>query len=412
MNAEDSPYKIAILAYDLNICDIGDIDSGNRIKLTATVRDNQNNPPATPQTVYWSCPRDTVLFSRDGTTTTSTSQTDPQTGEATIYVSSLKVALALVSASLNPNGALPFNIQIVFCTIAPNLNSSFASPTGISVISIPTVDQDDSYSFAYNFAVLPQPTANDTAWVAGWTAQIDPRSNIVLEKTLLFPASGQNNPYSWGALQSNGLSVPYQIMDSNDGLRNVVQYLYQEDAASDAIISTWFPFAASGTAWAQPDPYRVVNRNYQPPVIWNPNTEQEEPNPTIINNTYFWWDKKNQMYWLIFHIHTDHLAPGDKIHPYIYCNGFKYSTDQRVSFYADLGEYTVTADKNGINEIIAAMIPENSLITAAYGSDNQYGQIDVAYFANQIDWSPKFSCATQFDPEDLDPPEETSPAAR
>ncbi|RCS25846.1 hypothetical protein DUT91_03550 [Phyllobacterium salinisoli] len=409
MNADDNTYNITRVIYDVNICDLSigaaPLDNGNRIQLTATVRDNQNNPPATPQTVYWSCPRSVVQFSDKTGTITSTSQTDSETGEATIYVSSPKVALALVSASLNPNGTLPFNIQVVFCTIAPNLESSFGPPAGASLIQLPSVHQDHMDNFSYKFVISPKPAAKNSAAVAGWTAQID-QHGAVLEKTLLFPVGGQNNRYTWGALQRNGLNVPYQDMNLTDGLTNVVQYLYQDGSQNSATVSKWFSYGAEGLIWAQPDPHRVINPKYPPPVVWNPNRNREENGSYTITNDYFWWNERHKTYWLTFRIHTDTLNAGDILYLFIYSNGFIVDTTERISYYTRLSQHTVTTDASGANEIVAVMIPANPLVTIASGIGNNYGQLDLVYFVNQIDWSTKFQAPTQFDPDNLEPPKE------
>ncbi|RCS25847.1 hypothetical protein DUT91_03555 [Phyllobacterium salinisoli] len=414
MNVENSPYRIANLVYADNIGSTGDIGSGNRIELTATIRDSQNALPTIPQTVYWNCPRAAVQFSDKAGTIISTSETDLQTGEATIYVNSVRPAIAMITASLNQNGVNPYDVQIVFVSPQPDPIPSSNSkqvqaPDGSTEIQSPASYIDDDNNYAYVFKLNPNNHLDDTGLVAGLSAQIDPDSNIVQAKTLLFPVSGLNNPRTWSDLQGNGLNVPYQIMKPTNDAANAVQYLYQENPASDAYLSPWTSFSLTGAPWVQPDPERITNTSYLPPILWDPDTGMEVTQSEVITNDYFWWDTAEKAYGLIFQIHTGPLAPGDKIYPYIYANGFTINTDQRISYYTCFGEYVVT-DSDITNKVITVTIPADPLVNIAAGADNQYGQIDVIYFVNQKEWSPKFMAPTQFDPGDLDPPSQKAPS--
>ncbi|RCS25844.1 hypothetical protein DUT91_03540 [Phyllobacterium salinisoli] len=274
--------------------------------------------------------------------------------------------------------------------------------------------------------MTPNTKLDNNGWVAGFVAQID-SYNVVLEKVLLFPSnellSGQGGPYTWGSLLTNQFAVPYQAMltagtdSSSNGIVNIpnaVQYLYQEDPNSDAYLSPWFQFALTGTPWVQPNPNWPPNSKYLAAKVWNPLREIEESGETTITNDYFSWDSTNKAYWITFHIHTDSLNVGDKVHPYFFANGFIIDTDTRVSLWGPnfpAGGYTVTAT-NGVNDVIKVDIPANPLVTIASGSGNNYGQLDFIYFVNQTSWSSKFKAPTQFDPDNLDPPKEALLAAK
>ncbi|RCS25848.1 hypothetical protein DUT91_03560 [Phyllobacterium salinisoli] len=431
---ENAEYRITSLVYDTDICDQTDAEyTGNippgqmdkRVELTAAVLDDQNNPPTTPQTVYWSCPRSVVQFSDKTGTITSTSITDAEAGGATIYASCSKPALAMISASLIPDGDLSeqFFMRVVFCNITLNSDSPFAAPKGGSLIQIPLVYHDNTDSYYYNFRVIDNTIGKVTGLVAGWTAQID-RYGIPLEKTLLFPLNHLSGslgppPVYWPDLYTRGIDVPYQVMNSDSSSydaivqnektqasagQNVVQYLYQDGVESPATVSTWFPYEATGVAWAQPDPNKLENPSYLIPILWNPNTKQEEDKPTVITNDYFWWDETHKAYWLIFKIHTDALNQNDKVFPYLYANGFVSDTDQRVSYSHNIGEHIVTKDINGNNSEITLMIPSTPLVNIAKGSGNNYGSLEIDYLVNEFYWSHVFSAPTDFDPDDLEPP--------
>jgi hypothetical protein len=418
MTHDDNSYRIRNLVYDVAICDqvaefypekIPPDQLAYRIKLTATARDEEGNPPPTPLPVYWSCPRSAVMFSdADGNIITS-SLTNPETGQTTVYACCFKPALAKIAASLDPN---PYNlsaqylVRVVFCNIAAYSGTPFAAPEGSSNINIPQSSQDIGSSYAYNFHVVPNSIAEELGYVAAWTAQIDEHNNVVA-KDLLFPVYTPPDfvkppPEYWVDLYTRGIDVPYQNMKSDDSTPsyrpNVVQYLYQERWEYDASPSGWFRYDAAGVAWVQPDPNRAVNSDYPRPLLWNPitNREMTQEQVGVITNEILSSDGKE--YWLIFKIHPDTLNAGDLIYPWIYANGYEYATSVKKSYYTNVGEYLVETDDDGQKLPITVMIPAGPLTAVAEGSGGRRGSLTITYQVNQREWSLPFRANTQFMP--------------
>jgi hypothetical protein len=368
------------------------------IRLTAVVLDDSGQlQPG--QTVYWSSPRIVVEFFDDGGNIVNSSVTD-QNGEATINVCCARPALALISASLTPDGNNPYNIHIVFNTITQNgdPNSQVPPIQGPSAIVVPWT----SNSWAYSFQISGQQPVpwGDNALVAVWTAQIDYPNTDTSNPFLLGPSTANGNlaPPTWGGLSNGGFLVPYQQMDYNPAApSNIVQYLVQETYSTPAFVSPWFNFSAIGTPWVQPNPGSPINPQYSAPVILNSRGE-EISTPPIITNDFFIFDNSSKLLLLKFHIHIDHLEVGDLILPYAYVNGYQYQTTSQtpISTFFPLGPQYITADLKTGN-IVTLEIPAMR-ISQYSASQYNLGQLYVSYLVNEKVWSAAFSASTSFVP--------------
>ncbi|RCS21412.1 hypothetical protein DUT91_24320 [Phyllobacterium salinisoli] len=396
------------------------------ITLTAVVRDNLNKL-APNQTVYWSCPRIIVQFFDDGDGTQGnvvTSSVTNEDGEATIHACASTPVIALISASLTPSPATEKQERVdvlniddsgpgayfsyaVFNTISNNTNNypKILGPSSIN-ISPSLGDNNDNWvpTDPMTIDASPPMTWEPDSLVAVWIAQIDYPNTDISNPVLLGPTNNNSLysglvPASWDNLKASGIKIPYEVMASNSAgnLNNIVQYMIQTGYGGNAYIAPWHNFGARGVAWTQPDPDRPQDTDlFLPPVVLNV-LKKEEPNPGILNNSDYFISDENGL-WLMFHIHTDHLSPGDTIQPWVYVNGYNYNTTDRISNFFKLTEKEVTqAIKDG-GDVITIKIAATQ-IDSYCKSGTTNGHLDVTYLVNQWSWSPAFSIGTDFIPE-------------